>query len=183
MITRFKIFELWYDNPLGENPMTDITPEFWKMVRTVKWNSIIKAHKEHSKNYWNIINTQKNPKRFDAIKLGQKNLYFKYELQEILKFKDEYDKLYQRLYEYFWAVSDRCDVSDDGYTDLISSVIGKGKTWVQKCINDPELVVNMGENGDYLENFGYLFLTAEEDYWNIKCKYDPFCRDVRKYNL
>jgi len=58
--------------------------------------------------------------------------------------------------------------SDDGYWDLLSSIIGFGKKFVIKCINNKMEFVEVAEKDNYIENFSYLFQISEKEYNEIK---------------
>jgi hypothetical protein len=75
------------------------------------------------------------------------------------------------------------DIDYDEYSDelgeVIMSTIGYGKQHTNYYINNPK---NVGKI-DYFEGFEYLLNVTEEEYWEIKAKYDPFIKNMRKFNL
>lgn len=156
--------------------INSVSNEFWKMVRIANWNTVIKGYKENPI----IDQTHK-----DFLQLARFRIYSKFSLNEIRKFREEYDVIYFQLYDWFFSTfsEGNFNLSDDGYTDFISSIIGKGKTFIKKCIKNNNLVLEMAKSEDYAESFLYLLVCNERLYDDIKAKYDPFFRDVRKYNL
>jgi hypothetical protein len=160
---------------LFESDITDmVSDEFWTMVDIVDWGAVIKGYRKSPTYHQDYVNWNDQAKG---------RLYVNYPYDKVKNFKHEYLKIYYELYDKFDGLD--CGVSDDGYTDLISSVVGKGKEWVKKCIENPNLVENMGRQDKYMENFGYLFSVSKEDYWKILDKYYPNDTRVvaRKYNL
>jgi hypothetical protein len=158
-------------------PTTDcVSNEFWKMVRTANWSAVIKGYKDNP-----IIDKTHR----DFLEQAKARIYLKYSYDEIIKFSLEYNKIYSSLYEWFedeW-MDGVFNVHDDGYGDLISSVIGKGKTFAKKCIKNSNLVIDLSEDDNYAENFSYLLMNGENHYNEIKAKYDPLFRAAKKYNF
>jgi len=120
----------------------NIEDKFWEFVDRINWQSYIGSGGR--------IN-------FERLIL-EKSAPF-YSFDECIKFKQRYDNIYHSLYSKFEStwLSDEYDFmpSDDGYTDLISSIIGKGKDFCYNITDDD--FIKMAENDDYRENFGYLF--------------------------
>lgn len=178
MITKFEKFK--------SKPNVDsLSPEFWKMVRLANWKGAIKLYK--SEPIINSYNQEKRDDYWDRIKF---RIYSKYDYEKIQEFKSEFDQIYMQLYDYFediWLDDEYGSFmpSDDGYTDLISSIIGMGKTFTKLCIDDTDKFVQLAKDDYYIENFGYLFHDSEEEYWNIIQKYDPnnIRLAAKKYNL
>lgn len=159
--------------------LNSVSPEFWEMVKFANWQQYIsvKNCRDYDHTEAKIIN--------DKIK---KKLYTKYEYSEIENFSEEYEKLYNYLYLHFkdtWLNPkySRYMPSDDGYSDLLSSIIGKGRAFVNKCLNDKDIFVKMAKDDDFAENFGYLLNVEFEEYDQIRSKYDDFYRDRKKFNL
>ena len=155
---------------------SSVSDDFWKMVRIAKWNEVINGYKENPK----IDQTHK-----DFFELARFRIYSKFSLNKVEKFRQEYDIIYYQLYDWFFSTFSEGDLylSDDGYTDFISSIIGKGKIFIKNCIKNNNIVLEMLKSEDYAENFQYLLIVNEKVYDDIKAKYDPLFRDVRKYNL
>lgn len=118
-------------------------PKFWDFVKMMDW---------------------KNKGKYDD-KYLLKNIAPYYSFEEFSEFEKSYTNLYgfmnARL-ESAWLDHDEqggFDVSDDGYGDLISSVIGNGLSSFLKALSDEtnNYVRQMAENDDYRENFGYCF--------------------------
>ena len=155
--------------------LKNISQEFWEMTKIANWNKAIKIYNE---NDWDTyMNRRDEP-------AGR--IYKKYEFNQIVGFQREYDKLYDRLYTYFksyWLFKPGYNISDDGFSDLLSSIIGKGLKWTIKCIRDPLLPKKMAKEHDYLENFGYILQVDREVYDEIRSKYDPIYKQTNKFNL
>jgi len=154
--------------------------EFWEMVKSVNWKKAIDDYHATGDRYNEI---------FDSI---QGKLYLKYEYFDIIKFYREYGFLYEKLYSYFDKYYDTYDygVSDDGFSDLLSSIIGKGKSWTIRCIKNPKIPKKMSNTNDYMENFVYLLQVDYSEYYKIRSKHDPNYSDESsfysvsdKYNL
>jgi hypothetical protein len=93
-----------------------------------------------------------------------------------------------KLYDYFqdtWLDKRYSGImpSDDGYSDLLSSIIGKGKEFTNKCIEDIKYFIQFTKDDDFVENFGYIFNVHEIEYWEIRSEFDPLIKSTRKYNL
>lgn len=171
MITNFENFNI-PDLKAASN-------EFWKMTTVVNWKKVIVDYCKIKDDFFN--NKETNEKRNKVKELAKKRLVLKYEYSEVKRLYKEYEKIYVQLYNYFSELD--LGVSDDGYWDLLSSVIGSGKRFTKKCINEPKVLVDMAKNYEYVENFEYVINMDENDYNEIRDKYDPFFRDVRKYNM
>lgn len=195
MITNFKVFEkIEYKGYHDENgnlittnyngdfvrynkpDVNDYSDDFWNFIRVADWNRIIKTI--HDSGF-------KNKKEVLKLKV---RVFKKYEYDVFMSFNNEYDKLEKQLSEYFRPVwlDDKYDIfmpSDDGYSDLISSIIGRGKMFVKKCINDHNVFINMAKNNEYVENFGQIWQTTWKEYDEIRKEYDPLYRDINKFNI
>jgi hypothetical protein len=153
-----------------------VSDDFWKMVKTANWGAVIKGYKDNP-----IIDKYHR----DFLEHAKARVYLKYSYNQIRKFRPEYDIIYFKLYDWFqddW-LDGAFNVGEDGYGDLISSVIGKGKTFVKKCVKNSNLVIDLSEDDNYAENFCYILTDDEEEYTEIKTKYDPLLRDAKKYNF
>ena len=192
MITNFNIFEKidYYDNNgnlIYSNNNGDVirsnkpnvnnySDEFWKFITVANWNKIIKTKDEFE-----------NKDKEEELKLKIR-VFKNFEYDTIMNFRKEYDKLTEELYLYFkptWLDNkySKFMPSDDGYFDLISSVIGKGEFFIKRCINNHKLFADMAKNNEYVENFGYIFQTTWKEYDEINTKYYPLYRDSKKFNL
>ena len=152
--------------------------EFWKMVTLVNWKDVINSSKKTVTGY----------KSQESFNNAQKRLVTNYEYEQIKDFIHEYRNIYNSLSDFLediWFDNRYKNFmpSDDGYSDLISSIIGKGKLFTKKCIENPQVFVDMAKNDDYVENFIYLLQITEPEYIELRSKYDPLFRDMYKYNL
>ena len=173
MIKNFKLYEKNQNKP----DVNSLSPKFWEMVRIMNWNFLIKYYTTH------LFND-----KFNFIEKAESRIYIKYTYDEIKQFDNEYHIFYSKLYDYFRIKICGKNInipSDDGYSDLLSSIIGKGKTFAKKCINDVDVFIKMIIDNDYMENFGYFLHTDEDYYWFIIEKYYPTHYRViaKKYNL
>ena len=91
------------------------------------------------------INKLEN-REFRIIVIGDLNAYY----QKILKKLDFY-------FQPVWLSDAVNGPSDDGYWDLRSSIIGFGKTFLINSLNDDQIFIDMVDNHNYAENFGYVF--------------------------
>ena len=176
MIIIFENFKAWRGRKKPD--INSVSTEFWKMVQIANWKSMIRTYQKGLSNIPYML----------LLEQPKKRLYLRYDFNEIVRFLPQYDTIYFQLYDYFENILNDKKYEDfrpgdDGYTDLISSVVGKGKTFVKKCIDNPELFIDMARDDDYVENFRYLLQIDEKEYGEIKSKYDPLYRDTRKYNL
>ena len=167
-----KLFEDFKNKP----DVNSVSNEFWKMVEIADWDAVIKGFKEHP-----IIDDEHK----NFMKQAEFRIYNKYKFEEIKKFFVDYNFIYDKIYDYFQEIfyNGEFNVSDDSYSDLISSVIGKGKTWVNKCIEKYKLVKKMAKNDDFVENFAYILQPSENEYHKTRELFDPQYKDMRKYNL
>ena len=170
MITRFNDFRI--------PDVNSVSKDFWKMVTVTNWKSVIKV----KKNY-----LLPNNERDMSMKKAKGRLYTKYTFEEMHNFDNEYYIIYEQLYNWFMPITQdnrfKFSLTDDGYSDLLSSIIGKGKKFVKECILDTKLFVEMAKNRDYVENFEYLLRPEREEYIRIKEEFDPLFKDMNKYNL
>jgi hypothetical protein len=172
------IFEAYKKKP----DVNSVSQEFWDMTKLVNWKKVVSAHnKAKLEGEWDNIRVT------DAKKAAEKRLYTKYEYSQIYAFFKEWKYLYPLLSEYFKPVwlnkNYNFMPSDDGYWDLISSIVGFGKEFTKECIDDPNNFVKMAKDDFYVENFSYLLQISKDEYWEKMTEYDPFWRDVRQYNL
>lgn len=166
-----------------------VSKEFWKMTTVSNWKKVIvdygKLQKEYDRFYSNANELDKKCK--EVKEKSAARIYKKYSYQEVRKFRFEYDKIYGELYNYFKGIwlSDENEYgpSDDGYSDLLSSMIGSGKRFTNSCINEPMKFIDMAKNRSYVENFGYKLNPDKEEYDEIRSKYDPLFRDTKKFNI
>lgn len=144
-----------YKNRTKPN-IDQVSNDFWEMVTKLNW-----------------MGTNKT---VDDYRL---KLFTTYSKEEIIKFSKIYDNLYNQFYNYFEPVwldekYDRYMPSDDGYTDLISSIVGSGKSFVKSCVNSDEPFIKMAKTDKFKENFGYIFQGVEDEYDEIISKITNF---------
>lgn len=170
-----KNYEIFLEN--NNNIIDSISEKFWKMTEIVDWQNFINIMK---------INGSKYSIEIEKVK-GR--VYKNFEFDEIEIFKKEYDILYDYLYTVFFQTHatdknhKKIYISDDSYSDMISSVIAFGKDFIKKAIKNKDLIKDIILKENYYENFIYILLITKEKYHNIRCKYDPIYCDVSKYNL
>lgn len=146
-----------FDQKFGQAIMRGIPNDrFWEFVDKTGW-------KKYCDRGWNIpYNLSNAPHEIDNI-LENIAPYFTFE--EFREFSDMYDVLYEKLDEKLKEEpihGEGFGVSDDGYTDLLSSIIGMGKRFYKDVLmsNDNRsfrIVRKMVDNEKYQENFGYIF--------------------------
>lgn len=153
------------------------SPEFWEMVEIADWKQVIDNQKLHPK-----IDTEYRNFTNDA----KLRIYSKYSYNKIKNFHNECTHIYHQLYDYFQStwLDDQYDFmpSDDGYWDLVTSIIGLGKEFAQKCIDDKDNFVKLAEEDYYAENFSYILNPDKQNYDYIVNQY-PLDRNIKKYNV
>jgi len=178
MITDFNYFRL--------PDLNLVSKEFWKMTTVSNWKKVIIDYNKTQKNYYSDPQ-EVNEKCKEIKEKSAARVYKKYSYSQVKDFYKEWNIIYGQLYKYFEPIwlsdENKYGPSDDGYYDLLSSMVGSGKIFVKSCINEPRKFVEMAKNNAYVENFSYMLNVRKDDYYKIKEKYDPFFRDVRKYNL
>ena len=151
--------------------VNSVTPEFWEMVDVADWNSFIEKYNDETRTiqYKDILN--------DA----RYRLYIKYSFDELNEFAMEYNKIYEQFRNYFKSIwIDNNLMSEDSYSDLISSIIGRGKEFAKNIILNTEVFMRMAKTEDYAENFCYLFSVNKREYDKIL---EPMYKDISKLNL
>lgn len=158
--------------------VNSVSKDFWKMVTVANWKLVIKI----KKNY-----LLPNDERDMAMKKAKYRVYSKYSFEDVNTFYDEYYVIYDQLYDWFNPIVQddwiKFPISDDSYSDLLSSIIGKGKKFVKECIFDTKLFIEMAKNRDYAESFLYILQVDENEYNEIKEEFDPMYKDMKKFNL
>ena len=164
--------------------------DFWKMVDYINWYNITNFGKTNGTSYHMYIARKKFKifmnKKIRIEKLNKVNSkIFKSQDDIFIYYKLTYDKILKMTHDYFYDLwlTGKLNVSDDGYWDLLSSVIGLGKDFIINCIKDENVLIKMADDDYYSENFSYIFKVDEKEYLELKEKYNPFNMDVRKYNL
>jgi len=175
MITLFEKFE-------NKPDVNSLSKEFWKMVRLANWAEVVKVYKEN--------NYSENRKVDDAWEEAKIRIYLKYEYEEVWKFDIEYHTFYMKLYDYFQPIwldkkYKKIMPGDDGFSDLLSTIIGMGKTFTKMCIEDPDKFIEVAKKDNYIENFGYLLQVNEDEYWKLIQNCDPnnLRLAAKKYNV
>jgi len=151
--------------------VNSVSPEFWEMIEYADWNSFIKIYNDENrtKMYKDILDEERY------------KLYIKYSFDEIKNFYKEYVRLYHQFWIYFKSLwIEKQLMSEDSYSDLISSIIGRGKIFAKNIILNTEVFLQMARNEDYAENFGYLFTVSKSEYDKIL---EPMYKDISKLNL
>ena len=116
--------------------------------------------------YWKIIKSLRWVKDGNYTRIS-KELLSKYSLEEISKLqkfvREKRDKLCKKLNKYALSKGDidYYDVSDDGFWDLTAHIVGLGQNEFEKVMKNPELARKRALNGDYEENFEYIFNLSE----------------------
>jgi hypothetical protein len=130
------------------------TTDFWKFVDLVEWGKCTETYDVHE---------------FYDIKNVMKRVAPHYNFEKFKQFQKEYQKLYHFISDKFYEVD--LEVSDDGFTDLMSSVIGFGKKHFMKIIMDESFkkLKKMRHEYNYCENFGYVFHIL----YDIESDYEP----------
>jgi hypothetical protein len=151
------------------------TKFLFKKIRDRKRDRII-ADINKSDLLWelaDLIDWRSLPKRINKEQLVSK-MKKKFDTEQILKIKKEYKSLEDQLKDYFqmvWLDDNFPWLSDDSYWDVISTIIGNGKEFCLKAVNDDDVFYDMAKNDEYKENFSYLFSDyLKENKLSIKYK-------------
>lgn len=144
--------------------------DFWKLVDFINWRALtIKGRDDYSEY---MEKAKQKLRDFIKIKIRKDKLkkinnpgYSAINIHE-------YDIFYFKLltisnkffYDCFLDKNKIISISDDGYWDLRSSVIGYGKDFLIKCINDKQIFIDLANQHDYYENFGYIFDIKYKNY-------------------
>lgn len=176
-----------FDEYYREPDLNSVSKEFWKMTTVSNWKKVIIDYRK-IQNDFSIPNNEKDKKCKEIKDLAAARIYKKYSFEEIQIFRHEFHKIYSQLYDFFRPIwlSDKNNYgpSDDGYWDLLSSMIGCGKRYTKKCIIEPwKYFIEMAKEHKYVENFSYLLKVNKKEYTEIRSKYDPLFRDTYRYNL
>ena len=163
----------------NESNISKISEDFWKMVEVAEWKKVIDGY---------IDNPIIDEKHKNVFKKCQFRIYDKFSYREIIKFKKEYNIVYLYLLGFYQNKLDDVYPNikigySDRHIDLISSIIGLGKNFVKRSLDNPEIFVRMLENDYYAENFVYILDISEKEYWDIRIEFDPLLRDSIKYNI
>jgi hypothetical protein len=169
MITIFENFE-----KTTKPNLNNYSEDLFRLIQIADWQQVINK------------NNNRELKEIEIEKMKGR-IFKKFEYEDFINLSTEYLKLEKELKKYFtslWLSQDNpLNVSDDGYWDLISSIIGKGKIFINDCINDKNILIDMAKKENYSENFSYIWQTTYKEYVNIRSKYDPLYKDINKFNL
>lgn len=143
--------------------------DFWKMVDYINWYNLTDFGRNDNHHEY-MSNTKIKLKKFIEIKVRKQkinkikrciqNNNLNFDKNELIK---EYHSIYQVLlrstYDIFKDefISGKLNVSDDGYWDLRSSLIGYGKDFLLKSLGNKQMVIDISVNRNFRENFGYIF--------------------------
>lgn len=115
-------------------------------------------------NYWRIIEFAdwKNCKDYELIGDRMRQVF---DPRALAKAEDFYharlDELKRVLEDYAEAKTGNRNnyygLGDDGFWDLRAHIIGLGEEFFLKVLKDPEIAKKMADEGDFKENFGYIF--------------------------
>lgn len=155
MITRFENFMM--------PDVNSVSKEFWKMTTVVNWKKVIVDYKNANKFSNSNSETWQRHKMIKEYAL--KRLCLKYEYNQIKNFQGELDFMYNKLYFYFKEIwlNNKLGVSDDGYWDLLTSVIGSGKKFTKECILYPKTLVDMAKKIIMLKILVIFFLLMKKN--------------------
>ena len=147
-----------FDKLFNKSLMSGIpTKEFWDFVDRVKWSEtptkVLKS---------NIGYPSYNYTKHHEEKYLLNNISHTYTWDDMMEFEKIYNNLYKLLDKTLrdaWLSDPYISVSDDSYTDLLSSIIGYGEEFFKSILDDKTFkkVRKMANDIDYKENFGYIF--------------------------
>lgn len=150
-----------FDQKFGEVVMNGIpNNRFWEFVDRSGWKEYC------SISFGKSISKEDRPYNIDNV-LENIAPYFPFE--ELKGFRKMYDTLYKKLEEKLGehSIDPGFGVSDDGYSDLLSSIIGLGKKFCGDILSSADevsfkKVQNMVNRENYSENFVYIFSSKED---------------------
>lgn len=126
--------------------------------------------------FWDIIEKIKDSKESEE---DIKPLLEKLTPEEIISFQEHFDTLFAKAYTWkLWGAAYLIEggCSDDGFMDFRYGLISKGRDIYEKAIEDPDSLVLIASNEEYISNesFGYV---ADEVYETLTKKELP-SRDI-----
>ena len=128
---------------------------FWYIVDKIDWKQCMNDDISNIRDkLLDIIKVYNRRKKIDIINKYES----RYSSIDINKLKYRYLDILSALYYYFkdvWLFS--TDISDDSYWDLRFSIVGFGKDFLISALNDTQVFLDMVNNKNYAENFGYIF--------------------------
>lgn len=142
----------------------DNNDDFWKMVNFIQWEELIKKGrtdyhtympeaKKRLQKYLNILIRKEKLRKINSEKYSENKEILSLQLET------DYRLLLGYLDDYFvdYFRKNKIGIGDDSYWDLRSTIIGYGKDFLIKCVNDESIAADMAKNHTYCENFGYIF--------------------------
>ena len=130
-------------------------PIFWKIVDKINWKLVMEEKTDVTKErLYNAINQFNRKSKLDQI---ENRDFHKIEIEELKKYYLKLLKLLEYYFQPVWLSDAVNGPSDDGYWDLRSSIIGFGKEFLLESLNDDQLFIDMIQDNNYAENFGYIF--------------------------
>lgn len=104
---------------------------------------------------------------FKPIKKALMARFSQAEAEELsLTFQTLKHKLMKVINRYERTTGDNVEVSDDGFDDLTSHIIGLGRAEYEANLKNPELAANRARKRQYKESFAYCF-PSEYDYTSL----------------
>ena len=141
----------------------------WFSKASNKWplDTYIQTSGWNDRDFWNII---------EYVGWGRKTYNYR-EIEELLigELSTNSGPWFTKTFRKFKTVLDdkinqwerksdkRLPLGDDGFSDLVSHIIGLGSKEYWKVMRDPELALKRAESGDYKESFSYA-IPATNDY-------------------
>jgi protein required for attachment to host cells len=112
----------------------NLEDQYWKQIKKLKW--------EEDHDYKRI----------------EQYLKDNFTVSEAIRLNDfvseKVNQLYTK-YESDWLAEPGISVSDDGWSDLLNEVVGRGKEFYENI--DVECLQDMADHNDYEESFSYCF--------------------------
>lgn len=155
-------FRIWKDLPadlkdkykLKEAKIDPFMPAseqlLWQVIDECNWKELSKKGKYYFKNFEELEAELKEKLK---AKYTEKQLKM---IQTLLR--NKVIELQDILNNYPPAKNgDYYEVSDDEFWDLSAHIVGLGKKEFDKICKNPELAKELAINGDYFENFEYIF--------------------------
>ena len=122
--------------------------------------------------FWEIVDFVNWPR--DDYKEVEAELLFSLSPNEVNEFRDELDRRTSKVGNAFDETYDEADadfyVSGDGFSDLKNHVVGRGKSYYEDRLENPEKLLDDMRENNFVESFSYA-IPYRTDYEKIGQQY------------
>lgn len=131
----------------------------WRVTEHVKWDDVVKRAKE--------TNGKIN---FDAIQRSVLKTFGSFGAKAHTGIGELVFRLHKALTKS--RLDDAIDLGDDSYSDFSNHVVGMGRKFYERHLQNPLLLVELANSGNFYESFAYAVPFGQSDMLN-----DEFVRD------